>query len=196
MSIIGLLNVDVERPFIRTSLYTEMSVWRCADFSARATYMDVRFINPFLQATQNVFGTMVNTRVSLRSTMAVRGLVNDPNLVNAIVELHGEAEGIVILRFPSDVVLAVAEAFAGDRVNKEDAHDAIGELANMVAGNAKQNLYGRFATLSIPRVVEGDISSVLYALCSPWLTISFSSGVGAFDVAVYLEMKQELASAR
>jgi chemotaxis protein CheX len=150
--------------------------------------MDVRFINPFLKATEKVFERMVNTQVSLGRTMATRGLSSDPNFVNAVVEMHGEVEGVVVLRFPLRVVYSVAEAFAGSSVDEADAHDAIGELANMVAGGAKQHLYGRFATLSIPRVIQGNLSGLPGAGDAPWLTMFLSCGVGDFQVAVNLVM--------
>ena len=154
--------------------------------------MDVRFINPFLQAADKVFGVVVNVPVTVLHTMATRGLPCDPNMVNAVVELHGEVEGVVVLRFSSRVVYGVAEAFAGTTVSEADAQDAIGELANMIAGSAKQNLYGRFATLSIPRVVAGDVSQLHGVGDATWLVTSFSSRVGDFHVAVSLLMSQSL----
>lgn len=157
--------------------------------------MDVRLINPFLKATENVFGVMVNTSVTLLRTMATRKLPQSPNFVSAVVELHGEVEGVVVLCFPLRVAYAVAAAFAGAPVDEAGTHDAIGELANMVAGNAKQDLQGRFASLSIPKVVAGDLSDLPGAAGAPWLVISLSSGVGDFQVAVSLVMKQALCNA-
>jgi len=156
--------------------------------------MDVRFINPFIQATNKVFGVMVNAPVAVVRTMAARTLPQDPDSVNAVVELHGDVEGLVVLRFPSKIVYGVAQAFAGSSVDEVYAHDAIGELANMVAGNAKQDLYGRSASLSIPRVVVGDLTDLERTGDAPWLVISLSSRVGNFQLLVNLVMSCAIGS--
>ncbi len=58
--------------------------------------MDVGFINPFLKATEEVSGRMVNTPAELIRTDETRRLSGDSHFVNGIVELSGDVEGVVV----------------------------------------------------------------------------------------------------
>ncbi len=145
--------------------------------------MDVRLVNPFVAATKNIFSVMAGMDISLLGTRAVQMLPHDPTLANAVVDLHGdsaEERGAVMLRFPTGVLFTIAAAFTQTSVTLEDAHDAIGELVNMVAGNAKRDLKSRRVGVSVPEIVSGDLSTGPLSRLSPWLMVCFSSSAGMF----------------
>ncbi len=70
------------------------------------------------------------------------------------------------------------------QVRENDAYDAVAELANMVAGNAKRDLKGRFDSTSVPRIVPAGSPLGLTCDLSPLLRIAFSIPVGDFFLNV------------
>ena len=144
--------------------------------------MDVRFINPFVASIQNVFETMVNTKVKVGRPQVKRaGLVSAE--VSGIIGLSGDAQGCVVLSFSTGVACKAASAFAGKEltVTHPDFADAIGELANMVAGNAKKDFPGCQVRISLPSVVIGPGHAVSQSKNSPFLVIPCETEFGPFD---------------
>ncbi len=66
----------------------------------------------------------------------------------------------------------------------EDFTDAIGELANMIAGNAKKDLEGLRIMISTPSVVIGAGHQVKNTRMVPKLIIPCSCPAGSFVVEV------------
>ena len=100
--------------------------------------MDVRLVNPFVIAIQRVFESMVHTKARIGKPTLCDD-VQTLHDVSGVIGFSGDAAGCVILSFPMDVACRIATAFAGIEIDEkhEDFADAIGELTNMVAGNAK-----------------------------------------------------------
>ncbi len=65
--------------------------------------------------------------------------------------------------------------------------DGIGELANIVAGNAKQYLEGFELSISLPDVVIGKNSAPAPGIGAPTLVVPFSSDLGDFSLEVTLK---------
>jgi CheY-specific phosphatase CheX len=109
--------------------------------------------------------------------------IEDSGVV-ATIDLVGGAKGRLVLAFPSSVAQEVARRILGQTtVAPAMVDDCIGEVANVVAGQAKARLFGTPAhfNLSIPRVtnhfeapLNGDVA------------IDFVSDVGPFSLRVEL----------
>jgi chemotaxis protein CheX len=149
--------------------------------------MDVRFVNPFVSSIANVFETMVNTKVRIgKPRLKQADLVSSE--VSGIIGLSGDVQGCVVLSFPGNVAAKIATAFAGTELNIEhpDFTDAVGELANMVAGNAKKDFPGCAVSISLPSVIIGPGHKVSQSKASPFLVIPCETDLGAFNVEVAL----------
>ncbi len=154
--------------------------------------MDVRFINPFIAAIKNVFSTMVKTDVTIGKPMIRPGDHRSAD-VSGVIGLSGDVAGAVVLSFPKEVACRLASAFAGTEltVDDEDFTDAIGELANMVAGNAKKDLSGFSVSISLPSVIVGAGHTVSQsAKAGPQLVIPCQSPFGPFEVEVAMVAKK------
>ncbi len=147
--------------------------------------MDVRFINPFIAAVKNVFVTMVKTEVTTNKPVLKMEELETAD-VSGVIGLSGDVTGAVVLSFPKTVACKLASAFAGIPLDttSEDFADAIGELANMVAGNAKKDLAGLNVSISLPSVVIGSGHQVAQSRTSPQLIIPCQTPFGPFDVVV------------
>jgi chemotaxis protein CheX len=149
----------------------------------------VEHINPFVVATMETFASMLSTDIKPEKVT----LKKDSKLladVSGIIGLSGGAKGSVILSFPRITALKVVSAFAGMKVVALDdvVTDAIGELANIVAGAAKRDLAQYKISISLPTVVMGsghevggpkDIIPMLVPFITPFgefsLIVSFKS---------------------
>ncbi|MCH7995424.1 MAG: chemotaxis protein CheX, partial [Planctomycetes bacterium] len=100
--------------------------------------MDVRFVNPFLKSVSNTFATMCGAEVTFGKPV-MRTVDSESADVSAIIGFSGDAAGSVVLCFSFDCACKLTTAFAGTEITPEhpDFADALGELANMVAGGAK-----------------------------------------------------------
>ena len=145
--------------------------------------MDVRLINPFITATKTVFQMMLQTEVGVSKPKA-RATNESVSDVSAIIGLTGPATGSVALCFTRTVGCRVASTFAGATLTLDDPDfaDALGELANMVAGQAKDHICGANVRLSLPRVIAGVNHRILDTHHTPVLVLPCETSLGRFTV--------------
>lgn len=148
--------------------------------------MDVSYINPFIEAVDSVFTTMLNTqpkRVGVKvSDGSAKGTV-----VTSLVGLSGKVEGVVALRFPPETALGLASRMLGTEMAEinDEVTDAISEMVNMVAGSAKAKFdHDPPLELGLPTVVEGTGYKLKYPTKSVWLEVPFESDAGTFSMEV------------
>jgi len=146
--------------------------------------MDVNYINPFLIAMRDVFNTMVN--LPLEAGKPYLRQHNEPTYaVSAAIGISGNVTGAAVLSFPLEVAIAVASALSGTQLKSlnQDCVDALGEIANMVAGGAKAQMPGTGNKLSLPYVVLGQ-HRVAFPRGVPIIVIPFDTPAGRFILEI------------
>lgn len=149
--------------------------------------MDVSFINAFVRAIGNVFDTMVGVKIKVGKPSR-RSDELASSEVSGVIGISGDVQGAVVLNFSDQMATTIASKFTGGQVAPQspDLVDAIGELANMVAGGAK----GEFGTgnsyISLPTVVLGKGHRVSQTQAHPGITIPCSTELGEFSVDISL----------
>jgi chemotaxis protein CheX len=117
--------------------------------------MDVRYINPFIDAIKYVFETiMTSTFIVGKPHLKTDG--DQRAQVVAIIRFSGNVNGSVALCFSRRDAVSISNEFACTDYSvfdREHLADSLGELANMVAGQAKVGLPETGITLSLPEVV-------------------------------------------
>lgn len=151
--------------------------------------MDVRFINPFIASVKVVFSTMLKTDVMFSKPLVKAAWEQNAD-VSAVIGLSGDAVGSVVLSFPIRTAVQAASKFSGVEMapTHEDFADALGELANMVAGNAKAKFDGLSVSISLPSVIVGREHTVSQSKLSPRLAIPCDSALGRFCVEVAMKV--------
>lgn len=130
-------------------------------------------------ATTDVFSTML--MVNLGVGEPVEGAGGDIlSNITAMLGLGGDIRGMLAVHCPATVAMAITSSFLGmdiDELN-EDVKDAIGEIANMLAGNLKAAFagHGMKIELALPTSIVGESFRVAGML-------------GARRVAVPFDMK-------
>ncbi len=164
------------------------------EISAESIIMDVRYINPFIAAIKHLFKTMLDTDVVVsRPCVKSKGMRSSD--VSAAIGFSGQAAGSVVLCFSRKVAGAVASKFAGDDISElnADLADALGELANMVAGQAKAKMDGLDISISLPRVAIGSVTTLQNSRI-PILTLPCDSSLGRFSIEVSMELRKKSES--
>lgn len=154
--------------------------------------MDVRYINPFIASIKNLFSTMLDTEVLISKPFVQTG-DELPSDATAVIGLSGDVMGSVALCFPMTTAVRAAGKFAGVELseNHEDFADALGEMANMVAGGAKAKLDGLNCSVALPNVVLGREHTLGRSNAAPRLVLPCDSALGRFRVEVGMVVKKK-----
>jgi chemotaxis protein CheX len=160
------------------------------------TGMDVRYINPFISSINNVFQTMLSTKVRVGKPTMANGELTSAQ-VSGIIGLSGDVQGSVVVSYPAGSACKIASKFAGVEMGLDspDFADAIGELVNMVAGNAKKDFPEGNTSISLPSVIIGEGHKVSQLAATPFLIIPCETDLGAFSVEVALVVCNKPAAA-
>ncbi|BBO31205.1 chemotaxis protein CheX [Lacipirellula parvula] len=147
----------------------------------------VEFVNPFLDATSAVFKTMLNTELK-RGQLYLRQGVPQSHEISGIIGLSGKAKGTVLIGMSSDFAIAATNRLLGEQADglTPEVIDAVGELANMIAGGAKTRLEELNMSISLPSVIAGKNHSVSFPSGAVPIGIPFESELGSFAVEVSL----------
>lgn len=152
--------------------------------------MDVNLVNPFIDATVNVLETMAFTKAQankpyLKEDSIARGDVS------GIIGLTGEASGTISVSFTEECIISIVSNMFGEEVKEinGEIEDAVGEIANMISGQARQKLEegGRSLKAAIPTVVRGKSHSITHVTSHPIVAVPFKTEKGDFTVEVCFE---------
>lgn len=159
--------------------------------------MDVKYINPFIASVKHVFKTMLQTEIAV-GKVYLKDKDAPYGDASALIGFSGDAAGCVILCFPMKTASSAASTFAGAEMTPahEDFADALGELANMVAGQAKAQFDGLNIAISLPSVVVGKEHSVSKSKQQPTIVLPCDSALGRFAVEVSMATDRNQKAAR
>jgi chemotaxis protein CheX len=150
--------------------------------------VDANRINPFIEAVDTVFTTMLHLQPKRNGVRVNHGEQGRDNpSITSLVGLSGQISGVVALRFPPATALSVANRLLGSEIGQvnDEVVDVISELVNMVAGSAKAKFdFDPPLELGLPTVVEGAGYKLKYPSKSVWLEVGFASDAGAFSMEV------------
>ena len=150
--------------------------------------MKAKYINPFILASLNLFQEYMGIKVSAGKPI----LLSDPqNLleVSGIIGLAGETRGAVVLSFSRETALAIVSKFANQeyRVLSNEVLDGVGELINIIAGNAKKDLMDFRIEISLPGVITGSSYKMRWPEGIPVIAVPMESEFGTFSINISLQ---------
>ncbi len=149
--------------------------------------MDVKLINPFINATINVLETMAFVKVTAGIPYGKKDntAVGD---VTGVLGLTGVAHGTIAVTFEEKCILTVVSNMFGEEMGSlnEDIADAVGELTNMISGQARRELdeIGKVFKAAIPSVITGKNHTIRHYSDGPKIAIPFKTDGGEFTIEV------------
>ena len=152
--------------------------------------MDVKLVNPFINGILNVLRTMatVDARPGKPYLKKDQRAAGD---VSAVIGLTGDATGTISITFQASAIVAIVSKMFGEPVTElnGDVSDAVGEIANMVSGQARQELetMGRLLHGGVPSVIVGKDHSVRHISNHPIVAVPFETDDGSFTIEICIE---------
>lgn len=106
---------------------------------------------------EDIVRTIWQTLLGLPVEPGRHGELGPDSTVTGIVHIDGAWHGAVLLQCPGRLAATLASAMfqSGDTPGRDEVRDALGELTNMVAGNAKA-LLPEPSAISLPVVAFGS----------------------------------------
>ncbi|MCK5836127.1 MAG: chemotaxis protein CheX [Desulfobacula sp.] len=152
--------------------------------------MNKKLINPFINATINVLETMAFMKVTagepyLKKNKAAMGDVS------GILGFTGVVTGTITVTFEENCIIAVVSNMLGETMKElnNEITDAVGELTNMISGQARQELeeMGKIFNSAIPSVVTGRNHSIVHYAKGPKTAIPFNTENGKLTIELCFE---------
>lgn len=115
--------------------------------------------NELISGTQDVFSTMLMVDLACEEVIENKKCTIASNLTS-MIGLGGGVRGLLAIHCPASVAKNITGSFLGMEIDElnDDVKDAIGEIANMVAGNLKVSYAGIDTNieLAIPTSIVGE----------------------------------------
>jgi chemotaxis protein CheX len=148
--------------------------------------VDVRYINPFLEATISVLKTMAFISSKPGKPYLKKKDETARGDVTGVIGLSGDHEGSLSISFSFPCIKGIIENMLGevhDELNSE-VNDAVGELTNMICGDARKRLEKDRISLKagIPTIIAGRNHTIRHVTTSPIIVLPFSTDFGDFFV--------------
>ena len=152
--------------------------------------MDVKVINPFINATLNVLETMAFVKSEagkpyLKKDDVARGDVS------GVIGITGETNGTIYVTFDESCILKIVSNMFGEEMKEinNEITDAVGELTNIISGQARKELeeIGKVFHGAIPSVITGKNHKLIPMTKGPKIAIPFKTESGNFTVEIALE---------
>ncbi|MCL1946915.1 MAG: chemotaxis protein CheX [Chitinivibrionia bacterium] len=152
--------------------------------------MDVSFVNPFLKATNDTFKTMIGIEPTMEKPI-IKNTAGHHYDVSGVIGLSGEAQGTIAISFSKLTALKVVSKMMGTelKIIGPELTDAIGEIANIIAGYAKQYLTEFKVSISLPNVVIGNAHELVAPTGVPTIVVPYKCELGEFAIEVALKTK-------
>lgn len=149
--------------------------------------MDAKIINPFLEAAINVISTMAMIKPEAGKPFLKKD-VTAMGDVSGIIGITGAAQGSMSISFETSCIAAICGNMLGMAVNdiNDDVRDAVGEMTNMICGDARRRLESDGISLQsgTPTVVDGKEHSITHIHTGPCLAVPFKTPSGNFVIEV------------
>ena len=152
--------------------------------------MDIRIINPFLEATLEVTQTMASLESAIGKPALKEGTKASGEVTGLIALKSDDHNGSLAITFEEKAILAMYEQMLGEISEKIDdaVLDLAGEFTNMVCGGAKQRLASTGYNFDItqPEIFSGSPHEVVHLQKGPVITLPVTMEAGKLFIEVNL----------
>lgn len=146
--------------------------------------IDVSLVGPFINATLNVLKTMAFTQANA-SDPYLKNKETANGDVSGVIGMTGDHNGSLSVSFPEEMILAIVSNMFGEEMTKvnDEIRDAVGEITNMISGQARQELerIGVSLDAAIPTVISGKNHTIKHISSYPIVAVDFTIEKGEFS---------------
>ncbi len=150
--------------------------------------MKQEYVNPFLTPAQMVWQKEFNCPLKIQNAEAVSHQYTTDD-VTAIIGISGKLEGNILYGFSQPLVKDIIKRMVGEDFDARDpmALSALGEIANVITGNAATQLAASGYPCDIsPPVILEPVGATLTAGVPKQIQVTFESEMGLLRVRIGL----------
>ncbi len=107
----------------------------------------------FVDAVKNYFSHLTSDAVLIRAAYLSNTLISHHDYTG-LITISGRFRGCVYFSAPARLLRALLHALREPDTSEDNLLDAVGEIANTIAGNARKH-FGTSLTISIPVTIRG-----------------------------------------
>ena len=150
--------------------------------------MKQEYVNPFLTPAQMVWQKEFGCPLKVKNAEAVSHQYTTDD-ITAIIGISGKLEGNVLYGFSQGVVKEIVKRMVGEDFDARDpmSLSALGEIANVITGNAATQLAASGYPCDIsPPVILEPVGATLTSGLSKQIQVTFESEMGLLRVRIGL----------
>lgn len=127
-----------------------------ANPNTRLSIMDADCVNKFVEATLHILETTAATTVKAKKPYLKRE-GTAAGAVTGLINIEGDFKGSVAVSFSEKLILHVVSTLFGEEITElnDEIKDAVGEITNMISGQATTKL------TEMGKTLKATLSSVL-----------------------------------
>ena len=156
-----------------------------------AQTIDVKYINPFISSAINAIETLTGVKPVLGRPFIKSPTAEMKYDVSGAIGLSGRIQGLISMNFTEEVICPLVAKMLGTDIARIDGQvcDAVGELANITVGSAKEAMDEMKISfkISLPMVIAGRYQSHNCPLGVPCIVVPFKTDYGEFTIEVWLK---------
>jgi chemotaxis protein CheX len=154
--------------------------------------MNVKFLNPFVEAAYEILGFETHQSVQRGDLRLDNGSYQTDD-VTVIISLVGAVDGTVFYSMSKDVAVGLASVLMGEKFDALDrlAQSGIAELGNVITGKASMKLAqaGYESNISTPSLIIGK-GATISTLEFPRLIVPLNTSIG--PLIIHLALREGL----
>lgn len=151
--------------------------------------MKAQYVNPFYQATIDVFKLMLDLEINRCKTNPLQQML-DKKEVGVVIDITGDLTGSILYRFPESMILEMVKIMSGMEMEALDSFvtSALGEVSNIISGNAVSKLSKENYQCDIksPRIIVDDERPVALESMGA-LKIPLETAIGELQIQIALK---------
>ncbi len=156
--------------------------------------MDAGFVNAYLAAVQNVFKTMVQLDIAMGKPSLKKDRYTSGE-VTGVIGFAGDKKGTFSLAFSRKGAMYIYKKMVDEDVPSvtSDVIDAIGELTNIISGQARVQIetLGYKLSAALPTVVVGENVEINFITKLPIISLPFTFHNGGDNEHLFLDFSFE-----
>lgn len=155
--------------------------------------MKAEYVNPFYQATINVFKLMLDIDVNRDQSKVLHEMLGNKE-IGVAIDITGDLTGRILYRFPDTTILEMVKIMSGMEFDTVDSFvtSALGEVSNIISGNAVSSLFDQNYKCDIkpPQIIIEDEKPICLE-GSQVLKIPLDTAIGKLQI--HLTLKENTA---
>ncbi len=155
--------------------------------------INTELITPFISATHKTFENMLFMKVYRKEACIKRGyrMFGD---ISGVIGMSGKTTGTAAVSLPAELAVKCIEQMLGEKVKggirNVAVHDGIGEIVNVIAGNARSILATTkyVFDVTLPTIISGKDHEIFHKKGIQCVVIQFETGdKAAFTLEICLQ---------